>query len=311
MVTGNSMGAVASFVANGVDDRIQGILPVSASGDLASGAAAGLMDGPAAAPGDRPSARRSEGDRVLLGPGSGQLRGAPARGCVHAGRAPRTSSFPCPQLLTTFRRVRAPAKSLAVVADYDHQWYFGTGCTARCMPGCPVAPTNRSRRRQAARRARTAAPKQCPPGQRWPYCGPHASYNDRTRRWPAGACCCGRWSPSTPAIRPEPSARPHRPRASSARATTSWCTCRGRPQPRAVRLAISDNGGFTYGQVLSPAATRRPRPAAYRHHHPGLNKQAILFAEVEAADGTVATSLPDLPRGFRPIVRPFESLATN
>jgi hypothetical protein len=81
----------------------------------------------------------------------------------------------------------------------------------------------------------------------------------------------------------------------------------GGTAPRAVRLAVSDNGGFTWGQfALLPDGQGR-----FRHQHRGLARSALLFAEIEAADGTVATSAPQLPRGFHPVIRPFEPLATK
>jgi hypothetical protein len=78
------------------------------------------------------------------------------------------------------------------------------------------------------------------------------------------------------------------------------------PLPRAVRLAVSDNGGYTFGQFRA-----EPDPGTrglYRLSR-AVSRGAIVFAEVEATDGTVATSVPDLPPGFAPIIRPFAQIA--
>jgi hypothetical protein len=192
--------------------------------------------------------------------------------------------------------VRAPAKSLAVMPDYDHQWYFGTGCPAACMPG---APTDVKRPRDCP----ADCPRACPAGQRWPYCGPHVSYNhseEAIARW--GLLL--RALVSQHAVQPRRAFGPPPPAPVVTRAGDVIDVHVGGTAPRAVRLAVSDNGGFTWAQVsLLPDGRGR-----YRHPCRGLTRDALLFAEVEAADGTVATSAPQLPRGFRPQIRPFESL---
>ena len=252
MVTGNSMGAVASFIANGVDDRIQGILTVNGGGALAGSAAAGswmgrLLQQATGRPATDPQVKAYF---AALDPLSFAER---QHGAVYMLGGAQDEFFPLPQLLTTFNRIRAPAKSLALVADYDHQWYFGTGCTARCMPG---APTSAATWPASVRVRRRAARKQCPPGQRWPYCGPHASYNrseEAVARWGAAVASAGGPARRHPrrAFGPPPPAPIVKRKGDDIQVTVSG------PQPRAVRLAISDNGGFTWGQVLL-----RPTPMA-------------------------------------------------
>jgi hypothetical protein len=70
------------------------------------------------------------------------------------------------------------------------------------------------------------------------------------------------------------------------------------PNPKAVRLAVSDNGGVTYGNFLLA-------PIAGAYAFRAVSQRSIVFAEVEADDGTVSTSVPELPPGFRPFIRPF------
>jgi hypothetical protein len=290
------MGALASFIANGVDDRIQGILPVSGSGALAEGVASGswLARLYQAATGRPPTDPRVNAYFAALDPLAFADR---QHGAVYLQGGAQDEFFPLPQLLTTFNRLRAPAKSLAVVADYDHQWYFGTGCPAACMPGAPA---------DVKRPADCPAdcPRACPAGQRWPYCGPHVSYN-RSQE------AIARWGLLLRALVSQHAAKPRRafgpppPAPTVTRDGDVIDVHVGGAVPRAVRLAISDNGGFTWGQFsLLPDARGR-----YRRQHQGLARGALTFAEIEAADGTVSTSAPQLPRGFHPVIRPFEALA--
>jgi dienelactone hydrolase len=298
VVTGNSMGAVASFIANGVDDRIQGILPMSGGGALAEGAAAGSW----MARLFHQATGRQAGDAQVtayfaaLDPLAFADR---QHGAVYMQTGAQDEFFPMPQQLATFNRLRGPARSLALVPDYDHQWYFGTGCPAACMPGAPTGV-----RRPASCPA--TCPRACPAGQRWPYCGPHASYNrhDETMaRW--GYLL--RALVSQQARHPRGPFGPPPPAPVVNRDGDTIQVHVGGTEPRAVRLAISDNGGFTWGQF----AVLPDRRGRYLHRHPGLAPGALLFAEIEAADGTVVTSTPTLPRGFRPSIRPFETLASH
>ena len=295
VVTGNSMGALASFIANGVDDRIQGILPVSGSGALAEGAASGswLARLYQQATGRPPTDPQTNAYFAALDPLAFADR---QHGAVYVQSGAQDEFFPLPQLLTTFDRLRAPAKSLAVVPDYDHQWYFGNGCPAACMPG---APPDVKRPHDCP----ADCPRTCPAGQRWPYCGRHASYNRSEE-------AIARWGLMLRALVSQHAAHPRRafgPPPPSPEVTRDGDVIDvhvGGTAPRAVRLAVSDNGGFTWGQFsLLPDAQGR-----YRRRHPGLARGALMFAEIEAADGTVATSAPKLPRGFRPQIRPFETL---
>jgi hypothetical protein len=73
------------------------------------------------------------------------------------------------------------------------------------------------------------------------------------------------------------------------------------PTPRAVRLAVSTDGGYTFEQH---SLSIDPADGAY-HLKVALPASAVLIAEVERSDGVVVTSPPVLPPGFSPHVRPF------
>jgi hypothetical protein len=70
--------------------------------------------------------------------------------------------------------------------------------------------------------------------------------------------------------------------------------------PHAVRLAISDNGGYTYGQFV----LARHADGTYRLQR-RVSPASILIAEVELESNVVATAVPDLPPRFRARVRQF------
>jgi dienelactone hydrolase len=290
VLTGNSMGGLAALVANGVDDRIRGVLAVSAGGALAWATDQGswlerLVRSAGALGPEGPEAR-------ALFRGLDPLAFADRQhGAVYFLIGAQDEFFPLGQALATYRALQSPSKSLALVADYDHGWYFGHGCPAPCMPGepspsmhCPAAPS---------------CPARCPAATRPPYCGPEASYNNHD-------AFIGRWSALLRALVARHAARPARPFA----APPPPPTVERRdhevivrvvgPAPRAVRLAVSDNGGFTYGQFL----LARGGDGSYRLRR-SVPSSALLFAEVELDDHVVATSMPSLPRGFRPRVRPF------
>jgi dienelactone hydrolase len=287
VITGTSMGGIACFIAGGADDRVRGILPVNASGGLAQAAAAGswLATLVNAA---RDRGARPEGIEAVLS-ALDPLAFAPRQhGVVYMLDGAQDEFFPLPQVLATYAAVRAPAKSLALLADYDHEWYFAAGCPARCMPGAAIDP------------GLVAAPAACPPGcptgcpapARWPYCGKQASYNRHAE-------ATARWSQLLRALVATTGAGPPRAPLVERREHEVVVQVEG-PRPRAVRLAVSDNGGYTYGQFrLNPGPD-----GTYRFAAP-LPATAIVFAEVEAEDGTVATSAPELPPGFRAPIRPF------
>lgn len=274
VVHGVSMGGVASFLVGATDDRVRGIVPAQASGGLAATIAAGGWLG-----GTLRSARlrpRDPGPRAVLGR-LDPLRFRRQHGTVAMVIGAQDEFFPLDQAVRTFEALEAPRKTLAVIADYDHGWYFASGCTARCMtaggPGCPACPP-------------------CRRGARPPYCGPHGSYNrheDYTERTLAliGALVRSAPPPGTPALERRGDVIVVRPAPG--------------PPPVAVRLAMSDNRGYTYGQVT----LERADDGTYRLARK-LPARAILIAEVEGAGGAVATSIPRLPRGFRPHIRPYQ-----
>jgi dienelactone hydrolase len=287
VVTGVSMGGIASFIVGGVDERVAGILPVSACGDLARAAAAGswmgALVGAAQVRGAPPA-----GAQALLSALDPLAFAGHQHGIVYMLDGAQDEFFPLPQVLTTFARISAPARSLALVADYDHGWYFGKGCTARCTPGGP-SPPDRS------------CPASCPPcqgGARWPYCGKQGSYDrqeEATARWGLLLRTLVDRVSGRPGLPPPPAPQVERQ-------GDQVIVRVGTPPPRVVRLAVSDNGGYTYGQFrLAPSGA-----GDYRFTlPPGTPAGAIIFAEVEGEAGAVATSVPALPPGFRPPVRPF------
>jgi dienelactone hydrolase len=294
VLTGNSIAGVAILVANGVDDRVRGVLAVSTSGDLARATSAGswLKRLVQSAGELKPDSREVRALYRALDP---LAFAAQQHGAVYLLTGAQDEFFPLGQAVSTYRALEAPAKSLAIVADYDHGWYFGYGCPAHCMPGyrgdewtrpvaCPTAPV---------------CPTRCPAQVRPPYCGPQVSYNNQD-------AFIGRWSALLRALVAHHAARPPRPFVAPPPPPTVERRARQvivrpvGPVPHAVRLAISDNGGYTYGQFV---LARHP-DGTYRLHR-RVSPAAILIAEVELESNVVATAVPDLPPRFRARVRQF------
>lgn len=287
-VTGFSMGGIATFIANGVDDRIRGALPVAAAGGLLRAASADswLRQLVLSVPGQK---LEDPGPVSLFRRLDPLLYAGRQHGAVYMLIGAQDEYFPLEQAIQMYQALRAPAKNLTLVPDYDHGWYFGGGCPADCMPGgphppsCPPAPL---------------CPQSCPPGSRPPYCGPQVSYNrldDFNNRWSQlmrtlVARHVARWP------RPLPPA-PEPPRVVR---TTDAIVVQAEESIRAVRLAISEDCGFTYSQIpLSRGADgtfRYPRPVA---------KDAIVFAETELPEGAISTSLPTWPLTCKLRVRQF------
>jgi dienelactone hydrolase len=294
VLTGNSIGGVAILVANGVDDRIRGVLAVSTSGGLARATAHGswlrrLVRSAGGLKSDGPQARAFFRAFDPLAFADRQ------HGTVYLLTGAQDEFFPLDEAVATYRALRAPAKSLAILVDYDHGWYFGYGCPAHCMPGSPVEGWARPTACPPA----PACPTQCPAQARPPYCGPQSSYNNQD-------AFIGRWSALLRALVAHHAARPPRPFVAPPppptveRRAGEVVVRPGGPRPHAVRLAVSDNGGHTYGQSV----LERDPDGAYRLRGQ-VPPAAILIAEVELADNVVATSVPDLPLRFRPRVRQF------
>ncbi len=294
VVTGTSMGGVAALVANGVDDRIHALLAVASSGGIRAAARAGswfarLLAGSGRLTIDSP------GPRATLRALDPLLFAPTQKGKVVLLAGAQDEFFPIDQVLATYRALRAPLVRVALFPDFDHLWYFHGGCPAACMPGssapqsltavrCPGSPP---------------CPAACPKDARPPYCGPAGSY-DRREDWNA------RWSLLLRALVAD-AASPKRPfslppAAPRVRASPTGVTVWPAPgePPVAVRLALSDNGGYTYAQI----ALERGPDGAYRIER-AIPRGAIVFAEVELDSGAVSTSAPELPRNFRPIIRPF------
>lgn len=285
VLNGTSLGGVASLIANGVDDRIGGVLAMNAAGGLAAGARSGSWFGALVA---------SSGGLKLEDPAARAFFRAldplafagTQHGPVYMLAGAQDEFFPIDQVIRTHQALVAPAKSLALLADYDHGWYFGAGCPARCMPGAPAPALD--------------CPADCPRtcAGRWPYCGPQASYNrqqEATARWGLllRALVARVAQPRRPFT--EPSDEPILRRRGDD--IIAWV---GMTRPVAVRLAFSDNGGFTYGQVQMNKEADR----SYLVRR-SLPPDAILFVEVEGPHGAVVTSVPELPAGFKPSIRPF------
>jgi hypothetical protein len=139
-----------------------------------------------------------------------------------------------------------------------------------------------------------------------PSCAQAAQPCGRIRSLVIGLPFIGRWSALLRALVAHHAARPPRPFVAppppptvESRAGEVIVRPVG-PVPHAVRLAVSDDGGFTYGQfVLS-----RTADGTYRLHR-RLPPAAILIAEVELENNVVATAVPDLPPRFRARVRAF------
>jgi dienelactone hydrolase len=294
VLTGNSIAGVAILVANGVDDRIRGVLAVSTSGGLARATAEGswLERLVRSAGGLKPEGPEVRALYRALDPLAFADR---QHGAVYLLTGAQDEFFPLDQAIATYRALRAPAKSLAIIADYDHGWYFGYGCPAHCMPGS----RGDDRVRPTACPAAPVCPTQCPAGDVPPYCGPAASYNNQD-------AFIGRWAALLRALVARNAARP--PRSFAAPPAAPVVERRADevvvrpvgPPPRVVRLAVSDNGGHTYGQFV----LARSDDGAYRLPR-AVPVAAIVIAEVEAEGNVVATSAPVLPPGFRPHVRKF------
>lgn len=297
-VTGFSLGGLATFVANGVDDRIRGALPVAAAGGLLQTAAEDtwLRRLVQASGQQHATDKAPEALFRALDPLAFATR---QHGAVYMLIGAQDEYFPLSQAARTFEALRAPDKRLSIFPDYDHGWYFGGGCPVRCMPGspdragadCPPPPL---------------CPTACPDGARPPYCGPQASYNRE-------ADFNARWSALLRALVAQHVAQPPRPflpppplptiEQSGDEVTVRLPASRqaqALPPVAAVRVLFSDNCGFTYSQTAVP----RDQDGAYRQRV-RASADSIVLAEVESAEGVVSTSIPRWPTTCRLKVRPF------
>jgi dienelactone hydrolase len=271
VMTGFSMGGVATWIAGGTDDRLSGVLPVAATGGFAR-----LAEEPTwfrrlvlASAGARPS---DPGPRAVFQKLDPLAFAGRQKGAVAYLMGAQDEFFTLDQVVATWRAVRARSKTLDVMPDYDHGWYFGGG-----QEGTP-----------------------CPAGQLQPYCGPQSSYDRHDEFWT-------RWSLLLKMlITPAPTPAPPPPfiQRTSRQVVVRLATT---PAPRAVRLAVSTDGGYTFEQ--HPLGVD-PADGAYHLRMP-LLASAILIAEVERSDGVVVSSPPLLPPGFVPRVRPFGPPATS
>jgi dienelactone hydrolase len=286
VLSGTSLGGLASLVANGVDDRIAGVLAMSASGGLQAAAQEGswLRQLVEASHGQHLD---DAGPRAFFRALDPLAFAETQHGLVYLLSGAQDEFFPMDQVLRTFKAIRAPQKSLELVPDYDHGWYFGTGCTAGCMPGAPTP----------AKDCPADCPKTC--AGRWPYCGPHDGYNRQLE-------VVARWGLLLRSLVAQVAQRPYEPPSPIPiveRRADEIIVWVGMVKPKVVRLAISDNGGYTYGQELL-----KPLPDGSYFLRRSLPKEAILIAEVEGPDGAVVTSIPVLPDHFQPPIRPFAAV---
>ena len=293
VVTGFSMGGLATFIVGGVDERVRGILPVAAAGGLARAAEADTWWRRLvlSADGLKPS---DAGPRALFSKLDPLAFVARQHGAVTMLVGAQDEYFPLDQVIRTFKAVRAPAKSLEVVADYDHGWYFGAGCPAMCMPNAAKATPAEQAKCKAFK-----CPVACPAGAEPPYCGPQGSYNRQqdfqSRRSLLLRALVARFAAPPRAF----SAAPQPPFVQRVRDQVVVRIMMD-PPPKVVRLAVSGNSGYTFGQYV----LARDRDGAW-HFRQHVSADAILIAEAETADGATATSIPVLPRNYRPRTRPF------
>ena len=69
---------------------------------------------------------------------------------------------------------------------------------------------------------------------------------------------------------------------------------------KAVRLSVSADCGYTYGQF----ELKDPVNGVYHYRHP-VGTDYVLLAEVENEDGAVSTNVPVVPTTCIPRLRPF------
>ncbi len=286
-LTGFSLGGLATFVANGVDDRIRVAVPVAAAGDLMQAATADTWLRALILSGHLQP--RDAGPQAFFRAFDPLAYARRQKGAVYMMIGAQDEYFPLEQAVRTYAALRAQQKGLALLADYDHGWYFGGGCPARCMPGQP---------RAADCPDASICPKDCPAGAEPPYCGPQASYNRE-------ADFSARWALLLRALVAQYVAQPPRPFAPPLATPVlerraGEVTVRTQPEARGVRLAISTDCGYTYSQIK----LQKSADGVYRHVQ-AVADNAILIAEVENADEVVTTSLPVWPKSCRLHVRPF------
>ena len=315
-LTGFSLGGIATFIANGVDDHRW--RPAGrgqrrsrfGSGEetwllaprLSTAAAHG-----AAATDRRAADARSASLQPLADPGAQALFGKldPLRyarrqsGPVYMLVGAQDEYFRLPQVLKTFGSLRGRHHRLSLVADYDHGWYFSIGCPPAACPG------HRQPRRQQARAdrrlpspptCRRPAPKVAFP----PYCGPQHSYN-------RSAGFLARWSALLRALVANHVARPRRPLS-----RTAWPRVVVSPQGRVgqplapaghVRAAISLDCGCTFSQTeLMPqpdgSYSLSRSPTVERHRHRRGQSQKTAWSPPRSPDSPATVCPPTSARFF-------------
>jgi hypothetical protein len=207
VLSGTSLGGIASLVANGVDDRVGGVLAMSASGGLEAAPRAGSWFHTlvASAGGLEPDDKRCG---LLRAPSIRWPSPAPSTAAVYLLAGAQDEFFPMDQVIRTFTAPEGARQEPGARRRLRSRWYFATGCPARCMPGAPQPATD--------------CPRVCPQtcAGRWPYCGPQASYNRQDE-------VMGRWALLLRALVARVSGRPYdapppQPHGRAARLTRSW-----------------------------------------------------------------------------------------
>lgn len=286
VITGVSMGGIGALLAGSLDTRIRGVMAVNASGGWEAAMAAGswldlLVRGAGGRTRDTPDVRAFVAAFDPL-----RFVGQLAVPVIFLAGA-QDEFFPIDQVIRTYEAVGPRAdKRLSLMPDFDHQWYFASGCPAPCMPGARTPGSCHN----------PACPVACPAGSLWPYCGPQASY-DRRAEFES------RWSGALRALLAA-TAKPGFPLPAVPQVVRHGSTILVAPLPTAVAmgLAWSDNGAFTFAQeLLKPDAH-----GAYHFDGGAVSANAIVFAQAKFSNGVVITSTPALPLGFLPKIRPWD-----
>jgi len=305
-LTGFSLGGIATLIANGVDDRIAGALPVAASGSLQAAAeqdtwlrqmivSATLQRAARSAAQPLPDPLKDPGVQALFQKLDPLRFAKKQHGTVYLLMGAQDEYFPLQQTLDTFRALRGRHKRLALVPDYDHGWYFGSGCPARCMPSSSTRPTDAG----SSCPAPPICPATCPADAHSPHCGPQHSYNRQAE-------FAARWALLLRALIAQHVARPPRPFPAAPTMPTIYVQANevlvsSAAATVAARLAISTDCGYTFSQHelarMPDGSYRFPQPAP---------QGALLIAEVEGPEGAVSTAISQqssttaCPPRFRP-----------
>jgi dienelactone hydrolase len=123
VMTGFSMGGVATWIVGGTDDRLSGVLPAACAGGLAQLAQerTWFRRLVLASGGARPT---DPGPRAVFQKLDPLAYAGRQKGAVAYLVGAQDEFFTLDQVLTTWRATRAREKTLEIMVDYDHGWYF-------------------------------------------------------------------------------------------------------------------------------------------------------------------------------------------